>query len=83
MPYLYFALELVIYMELTLFAYAIFGEEQSTYIIMAFVLAYLLSRSRARLIYVLERCKSSELYTHFEKKVQEKYFFQKGTNPLK
>ena len=72
MPYIFFGLELVIYSELAYLIYFILGDGKLTYIVIILVLAYQLTKSIKRLIYVKNRCKSAEAYRKFQQKAQEK-----------
>lgn len=72
MPYVFFGLELVIYGELAYLIYFILGEGKLTYLVIALVLAYQLTKSFKRLVHVKNRCKSAESYRKFQQKAQEK-----------
>ncbi len=72
MPYIFFGLELIIYGELAYLIYFILGDGILTYVVIALVLSYQLTKSIKRLIYVKNRCKSAEAYRKFQKKAQEK-----------
>jgi len=72
MPYIFFGLELIIYGELAYLIYFILGSGKPTYVVIALVFIYQLTKSTQRLIYVKKRCKSAESYRKFQKKVHEK-----------
>ena len=72
MPYIFFGLELIIYLELAYLIYFILGDGKLTYVVIVLILAYQITKSIKRLIHVKNRCKSAEAYRKFQKKAQEK-----------
>ncbi len=75
-PYLFFLLELIIYVELSYLIFITLGHNLYTYIVITLVLLYQLSKSLKRLFHVLNRCKESNAYKRYQEKLQKKLLQQ-------
>ena len=72
MPYIFFGLELVIYLELAYLLYHILGDGKLTYLVIILIFSYQFFKSFKRFIYVKNRNKIIQSYRKYQKKAQEK-----------